>query len=136
MASRWLQGKRNIVRNHKRKLKNQMTKLEERFYRPKILISKTTGKVIKVESLQEHHERMQKEGTEERLKPKMPTAVLARLLQVPSIAKLPLNSDEQKIIQSYLIKDNKNRVMLNPEIPISKVEQSILRYRRLTGRKE
>ena len=135
MASRWLQNKRNIVRNHKRKLKNQMTKLEERFYRRRILLNKD-GQIIKVESLQEHHDRMLQEGTEERLKPKMPTAVLARLLQVPSIQKLPFNSDEQKIIQSYLIKDNKNRVMLNPEIPISKVEQSILRYRRLTGRKE
>jgi hypothetical protein len=143
MASRWMQQVKQRQRQYKKKLGNlSITKREEKFYKRKILINKLTGQVIRVESIDDHLERMYREAKEEREHPVEPTRIVARILQIESIRSLPLNHDERKLISRMLIHVTRadgtptGEIILSPEFTIADVEKSILRYRRLTNREE
>jgi hypothetical protein len=122
-------------RSHRRRIANSsFTETEKRFYRPIIRIAPKTGRIIYVEGFDEHIQRMRNEAADERIHPRESYRIIARIQQVPSIKELPLNHDERELIRRKLIRDNKGRVLLDPQFTIHDVEKSILRYRRLTGR--
>lgn len=140
MASRWMQQVKARDRAYRRKLGNSsITVTERKFERRKVTIGKN-GFIVKVETLDEHLERMYALAREEQFRPKEPTRVLARLFDT-AISEMPLNADEKKIIFSYIYRPQRQdgtptgEVLLRPDVSIADVEKSILRYRRLTGRK-
>lgn len=141
MASRWMQQVKARDRAYRKKLGNSsLTVTERKFERRKVTIGKN-GFIVKVETLDEHLERMYSGAHQEQLHPKEPTRVLSRILEVETIQELPLNEDEKKIIRSYLYKPQRmdgtptGEILLRPDITVAMVEKAILRYRRLTGRK-
>lgn len=141
MASRWMQQVKARDRAYRKKLGNSsLTVTERKFDRRKVTIGKN-GFIVKVETLDEHLDRMYSSAKQEQGNPKEPTRVLARTLLTESIQEIPLNEDEKKIIRSYLYKPQRadgkptGEILLRPDVTISDVEKAILRYRRLTGRK-
>lgn len=125
MTSRWMLGVQGRNRAFRKKQGNiSMTDRERKFYRRKVTISKD-GFIIKIESIDEHLERMLVEAEVERYHPNEPQRFLARLLECESVHDLPINKDEQKIIDTVRIRGG----------TVNEAEEGILRYRRLTDRK-
>lgn len=127
-------------RAYRRKLGNSsLTVAEKKFERRKVIIGKN-GFIVKVETLDEHLERMYSTAANERLNPKEPTRVLSRILEVPTIGEMSLDANEKTIIANFLYKPQRQdgsatgEILLRPDITISQVEKAILRYRRLTNR--
>ena len=108
-----------------------LTQTERNFYRPKILINPKTGQVIKVESPAEHIDRMELLAKKEQQQPKEFPRIIARLSQLDSIKSLPINSDETHMIRIHINRNTRGEVLLDPDVTVAQLEESILRYRRL-----
>lgn len=137
MTSRWMMQVKQRQRQFQvREGNSSMTDGERRFYRRKVMINPKTGQVIKVESIEAHIERMETEASIERLHPKEQWRFLARVLEtVPG----PFSQDERKLIDKNWRTlrgwDERYRPVYEYH-EVERAKESVLRYRRLTGRKQ
>lgn len=144
MASRWMAQMRQRQRQYKaRQGKASLTVQENKFYRRKVLINPSTGQVIKVESVEDHLDRMNREANSERNNPKEPHRVFSRLLKnlesLQSLENVPLDNFERQIVHNKIHTEtrangSRGATLLDQHVTIYDLEKSILRYRRLTGR--
>lgn len=136
MASRWMVSVQARQRSYRKRLGNlSFTDEERRFYRRKIKINPDTGRIVSIESIDDHITRMETIAAEERIKPKIPYRVFARIQSIPSIREIPLEREERELVIRNMYKDEKLGWRLKPDVTLAYVEQAILRWRRLTNRK-